>query len=240
VPKHIRAITIIKAGGDLSKGRIKGAVAPDEVISLSDDSGRGFIDCDPREGFSVRNFHIQTAKLAQVSDIVIYGDANTDHRIIKSVAERTTLVQKRWRKDMENSGQVPETYSTFVLTDPFPEHVVVDSHGVPTGEIVDFLQQERKEMCTMSKASEISKGVFQGPSPDMYTIPDKNTGESLFDLYIEANDHAGMPDTTTLAVALKNMENHDDGPPEHITSFMVADGSRWNSTNMPMVISPDP
>ena len=223
MPKQIRAITIIKAGGDLSCGRIKGALAPDEVLSLCDDSGRGFLNCDPREGFSVRNFHIQTAKLAQVSDIVIYGDERTDHRIIKSVAERTALVQRRWRKDLENMGQIPETYNTFVLTDPFedfersfPEHVVVNSKGTATGEIVDFLQQERNEMCAMSKASEISKGIYQGPSPDTHKIPSTHNADNSFDLYIEANDHAGMPDERLLAATLSKLEDRDDDTPAHL------------------------
>ncbi|RMZ74748.1 hypothetical protein DV737_g5773, partial [Chaetothyriales sp. CBS 132003] len=174
VPKQIRAITIIKAGGDLSRARIKGAVAPDEVLSLSDHTGPGFLDCDPRTGFSVRNFHIQTAKVAQVSDLIIYGDAKTDQRIIKSVAERASLVQRCWKKELDSIGQASETFSTFVLTDPFedferahPEHVAVDSAGNPTGDVVDFLQQERREMRAMSKASPISRGVYLGPTPDL-------------------------------------------------------------------------
>lgn len=223
VPKQIRAITLIKAGGDLSRGRIKGAVAPDEVFHLCDDSGRGFLDCDPREGFSVRNFHIQTAKIAQVSDIIIYGDSKTDHRIIKSVAERSALVQRRWRKELESTGQMPEIYNTFVLTDSFedfeklaPEHVVITSKGRSTGEIVDFLQQERREMCAMSAASEISKGVFQGPSPDPYAIPTSTSKMDTYDLYIEANDHAAMPDERTLGNMLKKLEDRDDDSPLHM------------------------
>jgi dual specificity MAP kinase phosphatase len=223
-PKQIRFITLVKADGDLSRGRIKGAVAPDEAFSLSDDSGRGFLDCDPRDGFSVRNFHIQTAKLAQVSDIVIYGDAKTDHRIIKSVAERSALAQRRWRRELENSGQMPETYNTFVLTDPFedfekahPEHVVVNSKGIATGEIVDFLQQERKEMCSMSKASEISRGLYQGPSPDIHSIPATTSDSNPFDLFIEASDHASMPDERALSAILKQIEDRDDDTAVHMS-----------------------
>src|ERR1700761_2020675 len=133
-PKCLRSITIIKAGGDLSRSRIKGAIAPDEILNLSENSGCGFVECDPREGFSVRNFHIQPAKLALVSDIIIYGDEDTDHRIIKSVAERTASVQRKWRRELENIGQCPETFNTFVLTQSFedfeqayPELVAIDS-----------------------------------------------------------------------------------------------------------------
>lgn len=171
-------------------------MAPDEVLSLCDDAGKGFVDCDPREGFSVRNFQIQAAKMAQLSDIVVYGDDTTDHRIIKSVAERTSLVQRKWRKDMEASGQSVEPYHTYVLTSPFedveqehPELVAVDSQGNVTGKVMDFLQWERTEMCAMSKASEISQGVFQGPTP-CPTIAGQETPS--YDVLIEASDHAEM------------------------------------------------
>jgi dual specificity MAP kinase phosphatase len=215
----MRSITIIKAGGDLSRARIRGSIAPDEVLSLCDDSGKGFLDCDPREGFSVRNFHIQAAKMAQVSDIIVYGDDKTDHRIIKSVAERCALVQRTWRKELESTGQLPETYNTFVLTDPFdefeksyPEWVAVDSEGRTSEDLVDFLLQERREMSAMSKASEISKGVWQGPSPDFVPTAHSET----FDLYIEASDHASMPDEAMLASKLKLIEDTDNKGPVHL------------------------
>ncbi len=223
IPRNLRGITIIKAGGDLSRARIKGSVAPDEVLSLCDDSGKGFLDCDPREGFSVRNFHIQAAKMAHVSDIVIYGDDRTDHRIIKSVAERTATVQRRWRKDLESTGQLPETYNTFVLTDPwdefekaYPEWIAVDSEGRMSEYLVDFLQQERREMCAMSKASEISKGVFQGPSPDLGCIPPADGADDSYDIYIEASDHASMPDEALLAAKQKQVEDPEDTSPVHV------------------------
>ena len=224
VPKLLRGITIIKAGGDLSRARIKGSIAPDEILSLCDDSGKGFLDCDPREGFSVRNFHIQAAKLAQVSDVIIYGDDKTDHRIIKSVAERTAVVQRRWKKDLEAMGQLPETYNTFVLTDPFdefekayPEWISVDSDGRPSEELVEFLQQERYEMCTMSKASEISKNVFLGPSPDPASLPPADGSEESYDLYIDASDYAGMPDSKFLETKQKQVEDSENTTPIHLS-----------------------
>lgn len=203
VPKHLRSITIVKAGGDLSKARIKGAVAPDEVLSLCDDSGKGFHE-DPREGFNVRNFHIQTAKLAQVSDIVIYGDDNTDYRIIKSVAERTSAVQRKWKKDLELTGQSPESYNTFVLTSPFdvveekfPELVAIDSQGKTTGQVLDFSQTERIEMSTMTKASEINHGVFLGPTPGLIPVSSDDE-QCTFDVFVEASDQATLPDDAVL------------------------------------------
>jgi dual specificity MAP kinase phosphatase len=222
VPKCLRGITIIKAGGDLSRARIKGAVAPDEVFNLCNDSGRGFLDCDPPEGFSVRNFHIQTTKMAQVSDIVIYGDDKTDHRIIKSVAERAIAVQRQWRKDIEATGQVPELYNTFVLTEAFeefeqqhPDLIAIDSRGRSTSHVLDFLQQERTEMCTMSRASEISQGVYQGPTPDPNIITDYDG--PAFDLYVEASDHASMPDEKLLRAKQTQLDEREDDEPVQIS-----------------------
>jgi dual specificity MAP kinase phosphatase len=218
-------VTIIKAGGDLSRCRIKGAIAPDEILNLSENNGRGFVECDPREGFSVRNFHIQAAKMALVSDIIIYGDEDTDHRIIKSVAERTAAVQKKHRKDLEATGQYSEAFHTFVLTQSFedferdhPDLVAVDSQGRYTDHTLDFLQQERKEMCAMSKATEISQGVFQGPTPGPFTDPPTDLDDPIYDLCIEASDHASLPDEKLLAAKRKQIEiRGEDDDPVHLS-----------------------
>lgn len=222
-PKCFRGITLIKAGGDLSRARIKGSVAPDEVLNLCEESGSGFIDCDPPEGFSVRNFHIQTAKLAQISDIIVYGDDKTDHRIMKSVAERAAQVQRAWKKEQEAQGQVPEAYHTFVLTaawDDFeknyPELVQINGKGKQTGHVMDFLQQERIEMCAMSKASEISQGVYQGPSPNPLLLP-MDSSDPTFDLCVECSDHANMPDTKVFSFKSKQLKVRTTDDPVHVS-----------------------
>ena len=214
-PKCLRAITIVKAGGDLSRSRLQGSVAPDEILSLCDKADKGFLECDPREGFSVRNFHIQTAKIAKVSDIIIYGDEDTDHRIIKSVAERTSIVQRKWRKELEATGQCLEHFNTFVLTTPFkqvereyPSLVAVDSGGKPTMQSTDFLQWERHEMCEMSKASEFTQGVYQGPTPDWNSVVENESG-NVFDVFIEASDQAQVPDDDYLDSRLRQLDSAD-------------------------------
>lgn len=212
-PKCLRGITIVKAGGDLSRGRIKGAVAPDEVFSLCDTDQRGFLDCDPAEGFSVRNFHIQAAKMAQVSDIVVYGDDQTDHRIIRSVAERAAKVQRQWKRDLEAQGQAPETFHTFVLTSTFeefeethPELVAVSGRGKSTGQVLDFLHQERVEMCEMSEASEIAPGIFAGPTPNASIMPETEDTVSTYDVMVECADHANLPDSKLLSFKLRQLQ----------------------------------
>lgn len=114
-PPHVwRGITIVKLGGDLSKARIQGAVAPHEVISATS----RFLMADPPEGFSVRNFQIQTAKLAPLSDIVVYGEDGVDRAELLAVAEEFTNAQAAWRFK-HDPMQERKPYNTFVLTSKF-------------------------------------------------------------------------------------------------------------------------
>lgn len=53
-----------------------------------------------------------------------------------------------------------------------------------------LVQWERLEMCSMSKASEITNNVWQGPTPDPAAIDEE---ENRFDIYIEASDIANIP-----------------------------------------------
>ena len=71
-PKCLRGITVVKFGGDLTRAKLKAAIAPEELFLHKST----FLEVDPRDGFSVRNFQIQAAKMAMVSDVVIYGDDN--------------------------------------------------------------------------------------------------------------------------------------------------------------------
>ncbi|KAI1940704.1 tyrosine/serine/threonine protein phosphatase pps1 [Ophidiomyces ophidiicola] len=191
VPKCLRNITIVKAGGDLSRSKIKGAVTPDEIIN-----GSVFPEADPPVGFSVRNFHIQTAKLAPTSDIVIYGDDSVKPTQLISLAKRISSAQEAWRKKFD-PGEELRLVNTFILSTPFrhfqdqhPEFVAINSIGLMDGRIMDFFQWEKVEMCTMSRASEISKNVFLGHTPEL-SVSRQKAG---FDLMIETHDAATIPD----------------------------------------------
>jgi dual specificity MAP kinase phosphatase len=86
----------------------------------------------------------------------------------------------------------------------YPELVAVDSMGRITGQTMDFLQWERLEMCAMSKSSEFSTGVYQGPSPGANPVlACKDDGE--FDVLIETSDHAQLPDEDVLTSKLDEM-----------------------------------
>ncbi|KAI9713186.1 MAG: tyrosine/serine/threonine protein phosphatase pps1 [Bogoriella megaspora] len=217
-PKCIRGITVVKASGDLSVSKLKGAIAPDELLSYvrpssprsprafspTEEETARFLEVDPKDGFSVRNFQIQACKLATVSDIVVYRDENTSKKDAEALASRIAKAQKAWKEKGEFVAADGEhVFNTFVVSDPFSkfetEHsdlVAIDSRGEMTGNIMDFFHRERVEMCEMSKATEISPNVFLGPTPESLTQASQT--EEEFDLLIEASDLAPIPDSNAL------------------------------------------
>ncbi|KAK5145607.1 hypothetical protein LTR04_001258 [Oleoguttula sp. CCFEE 6159] len=223
-PKCIRGITLVKVGGDLSVSKLKGAIAPEEILltqAKSEDMA-SFLEIDPREGFSVRNFQIQTCKLATISDVVVYGDDQTPREEVANLAKRISRAQEAWREKCDNAGNGPQLFNTFVVSDAFSKFedkhrsiVAIDSQGRTTGNVIDFFHRERLEMCTMSKASEISKNVWLGPTPDpaIDTIDTTTTEDSKFDVLIETSDLAQVPDSRTYR-AVERILNEGKQPPQ--------------------------
>ena len=113
-PKCLRGVTVVKAGGDLSKSKLKGAISPTELLAAGDEQDPMFLDTDPKEGFSIRNFHIQAAKWAMVSDIIVYKDEATSVDELKTTAERLSRAQKRYREKNINAGADHCEFNTFV------------------------------------------------------------------------------------------------------------------------------
>jgi dual specificity MAP kinase phosphatase len=117
VPQTLRGVTVIKTGGDLLRSRLKSAITPEEILtpeSLAGQTNDGkFIEADPRDGFSVRNFQIQTAKLATVSDIIIYGDDNSKPEDVMALARKVSSAQQAWKERMQLVGWESGTFNTF-------------------------------------------------------------------------------------------------------------------------------
>ena len=197
-PSCLRLTTIVKADGDLTTSRIKGAISPNELIHSG--PNLEFIDADPREAFSVRNFHIQSVKVALTSDIIVYGEDIVEAR---KVAWDFAAAQNRWRERHVGQGDDFPVYNTFICTSPFSqfeneyrEIVAVDSHGYLTGEVLDFVQQERREMWDMTVASEISHNVYMGPTPELGSPEERG-----FDILIECSDGGRLnPEALQLVV----------------------------------------
>lgn len=210
-PSCLRGITLVKADGDLSVARLKGAIAPQEF--LTNTSSPEFQDIDPKEGFSVRNFQIQTAKSAMTSDIIVYGD---DMQSSRKLAFHIAGAQQKWRDRHEMQGHHIPVYNTFFCPASFqefekrhPKFVAIDSEGRLTGNVIDFVHQERKEMFTMTAPSEIARGVWLGPSFDQ--DPEE---EGRFDIMVECSDMGRL----NPAAFQQIVQSPDDGQ-QHFLDF---------------------
>ncbi|KAK5118263.1 hypothetical protein LTR85_008243 [Meristemomyces frigidus] len=206
-PKCIRGLTVVKAGGDLSHSKLKGAIAPEEILvplqaakDKKTEDVSEFLEADPKDGFGVRNFQIQACKMATVSDIVVYRDSRTPKEEAERLAKRLARAQTAWQKKMDGLHFGGRLFNTFIVSDDYnaietnqPELVALDSEGSITGTVVDFFHSERVEMCTMSAASEIAHNVWLGPTPDPTGEMPSPRAES-FDITVEASDMAQMPD----------------------------------------------
>ncbi|USW57370.1 Putative tyrosine-specific protein phosphatase [Septoria linicola] len=217
-PKCIRGITIVKAGSDLSHSRIKGAIAPEELLRPlavgQKKEEPEFQEADPKEGFSVRNFQIQACKMATVSDIIVYGDEKTPREEVVRLAKRIARAQTAWQKKTEGTNCTSRLFNTFILQDSwqivecdYPDLVQLDSEGCMTGKVMDFFHSERLEMCSMSAPSEIAPNVWLGPTPDPNLCLGKeglrlSEEQKNFDVLVECSDIAQIPE----AKAFKYME----------------------------------
>lgn len=188
-PSGFRAVTLVKADGDLANSRLKGAIAPDEF--MKNGSAAEFIDPDPSDGFSVRNFQIQASKMALVSDIIVYGE---DSPRTKRVAWDIAAAQKKWQEQNGIHADPIQEYNCFLCTCPFSDFerhhgdlVAIDAAGYSTGQVLDLVHQERREMWDMTIASEISHNVFLGPTPEP-----GSQEEQRFDILIECSDLGRM------------------------------------------------
>ncbi|KKA26080.1 hypothetical protein TD95_004017 [Thielaviopsis punctulata] len=235
IPGCLRSVTLVKADGNLGQARLKGALAPSDIIgtvsakdrtTLSSAPEFEFLEVDPRTGFSVRNFHIQSVKMATISDIVVYGD---DRDTVFAVARGIAEAQSRWRAKQGALGRhnVP-IMNTFVCVTPFSHFeerhadiVSIDSAGHLTGNIIDFHQQERAEMYEMTKPTEIAPNVWLGPTPDLTVA---NPDEPEFDVFIECTDAAVIrPDVFRETVVNPAMDS--DNVPTRVTLEFPASGS---------------
>ena len=118
-PKCFRGITIVKVGGDLSRSKLKGAISEEEVLDSRLGANASFLDVDPKDGFSVRNFQIQATKMATVSDIIVYGDDKAREEEIFDLAERLSFAQNTWHVKKTNGDDDTPVFNTFVLSSEF-------------------------------------------------------------------------------------------------------------------------
>lgn len=218
IPRCIRGLTIVKTGSDLSHSKVKGAVAPEELLLPADackdghaehcEGGPCFHDPDPKLGFGVRNFQIQACKMATISDIVVYGDDLTSRADVIAIARVISRAQKTWSSRIDIPGCEQDKFNTFVVTDSFAtieanhsDLVASNAAGMMNEKVMDFFHQERVEMHSLSKASEIVKNVWLGPTPDptIFGTHGATSRRSQWDVLVEATDFSHMPEAQNLA-----------------------------------------
>ena len=83
--------------GILCTARLKSAIAPEEILNRREGRDAAFLEIDPKNGFSVRNFQIQATKMAVMSDIIIYRDSATSDEDMHQLATRFAIAQDSWR-----------------------------------------------------------------------------------------------------------------------------------------------
>ncbi|KAI9869572.1 MAG: tyrosine/serine/threonine protein phosphatase pps1 [Pleopsidium flavum] len=159
--------------------------------------------------------------MASVSDIVVYGDNDVSREEVKGLAKNIAAAQKVWREKCDPGVLDLPVYSTFIVSSSFcefeqdyPELLAINSQGQMTGSVMDFFNWERREMCMMSKASEIANNVWLGPTPDSTLCPSSENENSKdnFDILIEASDLARPPDPQ----ALKRLAEMSAWTPQHL------------------------
>ncbi|KAJ8102175.1 hypothetical protein POJ06DRAFT_207762 [Lipomyces tetrasporus] len=216
-PSSFRNITLVKLGG-LGSCKLRGTVSHKEFLPDVSSGQEGFLNLDPLRGVGLRNFDIQVAKVATLSDIVVYSKKGQPTDGLLGLAKRISQAQLYHRSITPGC---PE-FNTFIVLDPFevfeqqyPELVAVASNGKCHEFARDFLYHERREMSAMSAASEVTAGVYLGNVADMVTEDescdygkddiDIDDESGKWDIYIECISQARIPTTQDLAKIDENL-----------------------------------
>ncbi|KAK0528384.1 tyrosine/serine/threonine protein phosphatase pps1 [Tilletia horrida] len=171
-----------------------------------------FVRPQQSAGVSLRNFKIQAAKYATISDIVVYCPAGLHSGAIELAKHCRDAQEEMYQERMER-GLGGLRYNVFIVTDSFDvferqfDHLVaVDSHG-RQHQAVSFLDREREEMQRLTRASEIDHNVWLGCSKDVppldphdqeiTNVADRSNPHG-FNFCIEAHEMAYMPGDETL------------------------------------------
>ncbi|PWN41790.1 hypothetical protein IE81DRAFT_347978 [Ceraceosorus guamensis] len=183
-----------------------------------------FVEPKQAPGVSLRNFRIQCARYATISDIAVYCPAGL-HDGVLQLARWIRDAQEQMYEERMILGLGSLKYNVFVVTDPFlafersHQHLVaVDSKGIRRHH-VEFSEREREEMQRLTAASEIDDHVWMGSTADVPLPKPENAGPYQLDgvdhagrrpqesnplgfaVCIEAHDGAEIPQPTKLSYA---------------------------------------
>lgn len=106
----------MKVGGDLLRSRLKGAISVEECLGAQNRDSPVFLEVDPKDGFSVRNFQIQAAKMAMVSDIVVYKSDDTSEEQLFGLAKSISKAQRSCEERRAQGEENLSEFHTFVVS----------------------------------------------------------------------------------------------------------------------------
>ncbi|CAE6427188.1 unnamed protein product [Rhizoctonia solani] len=200
---------------------LQSAMSPHEILDDGEEHAE-FVKPRVPDGISLRNFGIQVATYATISDIVVYSPRGATRaatelaRRIKLAVERKAeerWVRMRSANKITNEEEGPGTegeigygtgllaYNVFVVTDSFdvferqyPHLVAVNGKGRELNRI-DFFAREKEEMRELTKASEIADGLWLGNTQDVPMPPMYAHDPNAWPVpYPDPFDSTGNPD----------------------------------------------
>ncbi|SPO24880.1 related to protein tyrosine phosphatase PPS1 [Ustilago trichophora] len=191
--------------------------------------GPTFINPQQASGVSLRNFKIQCAKYATISDIVIYCPFGY-HSGVMTLAKWVREAQASLRRERLLRGWGGLQYNVFVVTDSFttfeqrfPSLVSVDSNGFDRNR-VDFVDRERDEMERMTRATEIYDNVWLGCTADAPGVvkksawgddsepitPDEQANPHCFSVCINCEEDRSLASSACTPEVLRNAAQYLD------------------------------
>ncbi|CAE6429245.1 unnamed protein product [Rhizoctonia solani] len=219
--KHKKRRSRARLQGGARRCLLQSAMSPLEILNDGDEPPE-FVKPRVPDGISLRNFGIQVATYATISDIVVYSPRGATRaatelaRRIKLAVERKA--EERWVRmrsankitnEEEGPGAEGEigygtgllAYNVFVVTDSFdvferqyPHLVAVNTKGRDMNRI-DFFAREKEEMRELTKASEIADGVWLGNTQDVPMPPMYAHDPNAWPVpYPDPFDSTGNPD----------------------------------------------
>ncbi|KAN0061584.1 tyrosine/serine/threonine protein phosphatase pps1 [Thecaphora frezii] len=213
-PSTVRVMYGRNVYGDLSCPGSFGDEDDREVKRI----GAAFVSPPQAAGVSLRNFKIQCAKYATISDIVVYCPTGYHPGVLRLAQWFREAQDALWR-DRQGRGLGGLRYNVFVVAEPFevfeqsfPDLVAIDSCGYSRNR-VDFVDREREEMQRLTAASEIDDNVWLGCTADLpgFSESDSQEDEPLtpddggnplcFSICIEAHEMAMSPNKARLSHA---------------------------------------
>lgn len=205
--------------------------------------GASFVNPPQASSVSLRNFGIQCAKYATISDIVIYCPLY--HPGVLTLAKWVREAQASLRKDRLSRGWGGLQYNVFVVTESFevfeqrfPWLISVDSNGLERNG-VSFRKREREEMERMTHASEIHDNVWLSCTADAPDADDSGSSQkgSEEDSAPVTPDEQANPHCISISIKCQEQRYGDssDCTPEALRSM----GERLDSVDASMRIHSD-